>query len=272
MSDEEELDLGAVEFVVGGALGLVAHFFPRVGSDSATYVDVADACFLLSGQFEVWSRWPKLDRVDQVRIARLLRFRPVEVANRNVFADLVETLVPRRIAGFRVLDRDRLVVDLGRAPLDYVDECVAALMAEREFQERRAASVATRGSYGTPLYVPGADRSRTRTVDVRYELTIADEVSPERPISLGAPAESDVVKVPVPELREIAVRLDDAFGHEHRTRSVDEIFTHLQTSDGEDVGEMWSLRAGPTRVLQAPTGAGKNVLAELLACWCANRS
>lgn len=269
MSDEEELDLGAVECVVGGALGLAAHFFPRVGSDSVTYVDVADACFLLSGQFEVWSRWPKLNRVDQVRIARLLRFRPVEVANRNVFADLVETLVPRRIAGFRVLDRDRLVVDLGRAPLDYVDECVATLMAEREFQERRAANVATTGSYGTPLYVPGADRSRTRTVDVRYELTLADEVSPERPISLGPPAESDVVKVPVPELRAIAVQLDDIFGHEHRTRSVDEVFTHLQTSDSEDVGEMWSLRAGPTRVLQAPTGSGKNVLAELLACWCA---
>lgn len=56
MKDEIEINLGSVELVVGGALGLAAHFFPRRGEEGKTRIDLRDACFLLSGQVEVWSR------------------------------------------------------------------------------------------------------------------------------------------------------------------------------------------------------------------------
>lgn len=47
MSDDEEQDFGSLEFVVGGALGLAAHFFARPGGDGKPEVHLDDACFLL---------------------------------------------------------------------------------------------------------------------------------------------------------------------------------------------------------------------------------
>ncbi|MQA08646.1 MAG: hypothetical protein GEU98_08855 [Pseudonocardiaceae bacterium] len=207
--------------------------------------------------------------MDRVRIARLLRFRPVEVANRNVFAALVEALVPDHIVGFRMLDdAARLLLDLGRPPLDYVDECVTALLSERQLSKVRATSFATRGMFGTPLRVATADREQTRSVDVHYQLAL-EEAPPEPAIPLSPPAEAEAIDIPVEELHALATRLDDEFEQEHRTQAVAELFAHLETQGGEPINDVWQLRAGPTQVFQAPTGSGKNVLAELVACWCA---
>lgn len=192
-------------------------------------------------------------------------------ANCNVFATLVDALVPRRISGFRAGAEGELVVDLGRPPLEYADECVTALLAEREMRERHPTSVAGTGAYGTALYVPAAGQPGTRTLDVRFQLAVASKVPQEEPIDIGAPAEADLIDVPVAELREIAVRLDAVFGQAYRAESVDRVFGHLRSGDGKETGQCWSLRAGPTRIFQAPTGVGKNVIAELLACWCASR-
>jgi hypothetical protein len=111
-----------------------------------------------------------------------------------------------------------------------------------------------------------------RTLDVRFQLAVAGKVPAEEPTDIGAPAGADLIEVPVAEVRDIAARLDTASGETYRTESVDRVFGHLQSSDGHNAGGCWSLRAGPTRILQAPTGVGKNVVAELLACWCAGRS
>jgi len=262
---------GTVEFVVGGALALAAHFFPRRNQDGKTRIQLEDACFLLSGQVEVWSAWPLLSREDQVRIARLLRFRPVEVANRNVFADWVQALVPHKIPGFRIGGEGEVLVDMGRPPVELADECITALLAERQMRERRPASVAGTGEYGTAMYVPAADRSGTRTLDVRFQLTIEDKMAPEEPIDIGAPAQADLIEVPVAELRQIAARLDATFGQGYRVESIDRVFAHLHSRDGAQTTQSWQLRAGPTSIFQAPTGSGKNVIAELLACWCAGR-
>ena len=162
-------------------------------------------------------------------------------------------------------------MDLGRPPLEYADECVMALLAERELHERRPVAVAGTGEYAAALYVPAAGRPGMRTLDVRFQLAVAGKVPAESPIGIGAPAEMDLIEVPVAELRDIAGRLDAAFGETYRAESVERVFDHLQSSEGEEVGECWSLRAGPTGILQAPTGVGKNVVAELLACWCAGR-
>lgn len=260
---------GGIEFVVGGALGLAAHFFPRRGADGKLHIQLDDACFLLSGQVETWSLWPRLSRADQVRIARILRFRPVEVANRNVFVGLVGRLVPGAIAGFRLFGPDQLLVDLGRPPLEFVDECVAVLLRERELKKLRTSPIALTGDYQGPRFLPNSERGTTRVVDVRYRLLIDDQGGHEKPIDIGAPADAETVDVPVLELRHLAARLDAHYDQSHRQRAVNAVFEHLQAAEGGNVTDQWTFRPGPTRIFQAPTGVGKNVLAELLACWCA---
>ena len=270
MNSAEDADPGPLKFVVGGALALAAHFFPHTDQEGKVRVRLDDACFLLSGHVEIWAAWPGLQREDQVRIARLLRFRPVEIANRNVFARWVGALVPRHIAGFRDVGPGELLADMGRPPLEYADECVMALLAEREVAEHKPAASAGAGDYATALYVPAGSREGTRTLDVRYRLEINSPAPAGDPADVGEPAAADLIEVPVAELREIAVRLDAASGETYRAESADRIFAHMQSADGE-VTSRWSLTAGPTRIFQAPTGAGKNVIAELLACWCAAR-
>ena len=271
MNSAEDADPGSLKFVVGGALALAAHFFPHTDQEGKVRVRLDDACFLLSGHVEIWAAWPSLRREDQVRIARLLRFRPVEIANRNVFAGWVGALVPRHIAGFRDAGPGELLADLGRPPLEYADECVMALLAEREVAEHRPAAAAGAGDYATALYVPAGSREGTRTLDVRYRLEINGQAPAGDPADVGEPAAADLIEVPVAELRQIAVRLDAASGETYRAESADRIFAHMQSADGGEVTSCWSLTAGPTRIFQAPTGAGKNVIAELLACWCAAR-
>ncbi|WP_228542614.1 hypothetical protein [Nocardia sp. XZ_19_369] len=181
----------------------------------------------------------------------------------------MQEFVPHKIAGFRPNDDGHLLVDLGRPALEYVDECLVALQGEREMRPRAAATIAGSGVFGTPLYLPGERGSGSRTVDVQYQLNLLEEdVAGEPPAALGPAADADAVDIPVAELRDLAVRLDTAFGQVHRLESVDRIFQHLQTFPGEEVVDIWTLRAGPTRILHAPTGVGKNVLAELVACWC----
>ena len=271
MNSAEDADPGSLKFVVGGALALAAHFFPHTDQEGKVRVRLDDACFLLSGHVEIWAAWPSLRREDQVRIARLLRFRPVEIANRNVFAGWVGALVPRHIAGFRDAGPGELLADLGRPPLEYADECVMALLAEREVAEHRPAAAAGAGDYATALYVPAGGRAGTRTLDVRYRLEINGQAPAGDPADVGEPAAADLIEVPVAELRQIAVRLDAASGETYRAESADRVFAHMQSADGGEVTSRWSLTAGPTRIFQAPTGAGKNVIAELLACWCAAR-
>lgn len=258
-----------LDFVVGGALGLAAHYFPRRSDDGKTSIRLDDGLYFLSGHVEVWSRWRSLDQAERSRIARLLRFREVEVANRNVFARLVSELVPGSIPGFRAGEDGQLLVDLGRPPLEYVDECLELLQREREVRPRAAATVARSGLFGTPLYLSGPRDGGGRTVDVHYQLELTEqEAVRETPTVITPAADAESVRIPVAELRDLAVRLDTAFGQTHRLESVQRIFDNLVTRPGEEVERVWTLRAGPTQILHAPTGVGKNVLAELVACWC----
>src|SRR5262249_24551188 len=136
-------------------------------------------------------------------------FRPVEIANRNVFARWVEALVPRHIAGFRDAGPGELLADLGRPALEYADECVIALLAEREVAGHRPAAMAATGDYATALYVPAAGgRPGTRTLDVRYQREIPGQAPAQDPADAVEPAAADLIEVPVAELHEIAARLD----------------------------------------------------------------
>lgn len=252
--------------VVRGALALAAHFFPRTTPESRTCVRTTDALFFLSGQTNAWSRWPELPKADKVLIAQLLRWRPVEIANRTTFASLVRELVPDPIADFRVLDDTTVLVEVSGPPRLVVEECVQQLWLQRETRPRRPRPIANNGTYVTLI------RGRTtEAVEAIYDLSISPPAEPEPPTDLGHPADADIVDVPVDELHEIASRLDAAFEQTHRTESVARIFGNLRSEPDSQADGRWVLRAGPTRLLNAPTGVGKNILAELTACWCAQR-
>jgi hypothetical protein len=264
--DRRESDYKVATHVVRGALALAALYFP-VHQGDRRCVRVSDALFFVSGQFDKWSRWPLLSEDERSLIARLLRWRPVAMANRNGFRDLVEQLVPRHLPEFRILDADLLLVDLTTPPRDVVEECVQLLWLEQEMRPRRAQKVANDGDFVS--WISGAGDGGA--VEARYALALTPADDPEEPVDLGAPADAPEITIPIEDLRELADVLDSKFGQVHRRDSVDRIFARLQGDPANLVQGRWVLRAGATRLLNAPTGVGKNVLAELVACWCAQR-
>ena len=265
---DAEPDYSVAVPVVRGALALAALFFPRTTDDGRAYVRNKDALFFLSGQVDKWSRWPTLPGEDKALIARLLRWRPVEMANRTAFTNLVKELIPGHIADFRVLDDKTVLVEISGSARLAVAECAQQLWLQRETRPRRHQTIANDGEYVTWIRGRAPDSG---IVEASYLLSMSPKIEPEPPIELGQPAEADEVDIPVDDLFGLAADLDTAFGHTHRTKSMTRIFTKIQADPDNQVNGRWVLRAGPTRLFNAPTGVGKNVLAELVACWCAQR-
>ncbi|GAA3083830.1 hypothetical protein JOF29_004435 [Kribbella aluminosa] len=260
-----EADYKVAIHVVRGALALAVLYFP-IEQQGRRCIRVADALFFLSGQVDKWARWLRLSEEERTLIARLLRWRPVAMANRNGFRDLVEQLVPEQIAEFSFLDSDVLLVDMA-SPQVVVEECVRFLWLEQEMQTRRPQKVAGPGEFVTWTSGPRG----TGAVETRYALSLTPAAEPEEPTDLGQPVDASELSIPFDDLRRMADLLDAAFGQTHRRESIDRIFTRLQ-GDPENLEQgQWVLRAGATQLLNAPTGVGKNVLAELVACWCAER-
>jgi hypothetical protein len=251
--------------VVRGALALAAMFFPRATDDGRSYVRIADALFFLSGQVDKWSGWPALPAEDKALVARLLRWRPVEMANRTAFTNLVEELIPDHIADFRVRDEVTVLVEISGSARLVVEECAQQLWLEREMGPRRAQTIANDGKYVTWIRGRSPDSG---IVEASYTLVMPPKVEPEAPIALDPPAAADEVAIPVDDLFRLAADLDAALGQQHRTASMTRIFTTIQADPENRVDGRWVLRAGATRLFNAPTGVGKNVLAELVACWC----
>lgn len=254
--------------VVRGALALAAEFFPRRTAEGKTYVRAADALFFLSGQMDKWSRWRQLPSDDKALIARLLRWRPVEMANRNGFADMLASLTPDHIHDFRILADGTFLVEVTRPAREVAEECAQQLWLERQARPRRPTTIANKGEFVTLIRGHGPGSGVTQAT---YVLDISPKTEPEDTADLGPAAHADQISVPVADLEAIATSLDSAFGEQHRTASLRRIFTKIQAQPGHRPDRTWTLQAGPTQVFSAPTGIGKNVAAELLACWCAQR-
>lgn len=263
---DREPDYSVAVPVVRGALTLAALFFPRVTDDGRSYVRIADALFFLSGQVDKWSRWPTLAADDKALIARLLRWRPVEMANRTAFTDLLDRLVPAYIPDFRVVGDQTVLVEITGPPRAVVEDCAQQLWLERAVRQRRPQTIANDGEFVTLIRGCAPESG---LVEASYTLSISPKVQPETPITLGPPAEADEIDIPVDDLFLLAADLDAASGQTHRTQSLERIFTKIQSDPANRVDGRWVLRAGATRLFNAPTGVGKNVLAELVACWCA---
>ena len=193
--DDDALDEGLLGLVVGGALALARHQFPCQDTTGRPTVAVADAHFLLSGQMEAWAGWPQLPEREQLQIARLLRDRPVQLANRNAFAEAVEQLLAvGALPGFRFLDDHYVLAELGVAPQAYADENLAALEARRRLGMERVVRWAKSGEYVTELRVAAGGALWTREVAARYRLTLTTELQPADPPDIGRAVEGDVIE------------------------------------------------------------------------------
>ena len=257
-----------VTLLVRGALALAAVFFSRCTEGGKTYVRAADALFFLSGQMDKWSLWPRLPENDKELIAALLRWRPVEVANRTVFGELLDLLLPDCIPDFRAFGDGTVLVETGRHPREVARDCLQQLWLEQQTRTERPVRVAYGAQFAAWMRggTPGA-----RGAQATYALEKVPKTEPEPPIDLGPAAQADMIEVPVADLTTLAARADEMFGERHRSASVQRIFSRIQAAPNERPSHVWTLRAGPTRMLNAPTGVGKNVVAELLACWAAGR-
>jgi hypothetical protein len=261
-------DFGEVIPLVRGALALAAVYFPHGTEDGKTYVRTADALFFLSGQVDKWSLWQWLPEADKALIAALLRWRPVEVANRTVFSDLLRILLVEHIPDFRAFGDGTILVETGRDPREVARDCVDQLWLEQQARPGRPVVVANSGQFGS--WVNGGTLD-ARSGRATYSLEVVPKAVPEPLVDLGAAAQTGTIDVPVGGLAALASQVDEAFGETHRSSSVQTVFSRVRAAPGNPLGRMWTLRPGPTQMLNAPTGIGKNVIAELLACWAADR-
>lgn len=270
---DDALDDRLLGLVVGGALALARHHFPRQDQTGRPTVAIADAHFLLSGQMEAWAAWPQLPEQERLRVARLLRDRPVQLANRNAFAAAVQQLLAvGALPGFRpTADDHQLLAELGVAAQAYADENLAALQARRQLAPERPIRWANSGEYVTELRVAAGGAPWTREVAARYRLELAADPQPTEPPDIDAPAECDVVAVTQDELRATAAELDAAKGSRHYQRSVGDLLDRLHSARGGPLGPVLRIDAGLLRLLVAPTAAGKSVLVEVLACCLARQ-
>ena len=140
-------DFSEVIPLVRGALALAAVFFPRSTEDGKAYVRAADALFFLSGQMDKWSVWPQLPEADKKLIAALLRWRPVEIANRTVFGELLGLLLADRIPDFRALGDGTVLVETGRHPREVARDCAEQLWLEQHARPERPVPVANSGQF-----------------------------------------------------------------------------------------------------------------------------
>jgi hypothetical protein len=265
--------------VLQAALGIAALHFPVRQEDGMTVVAIRHVEFLLDGHVDAWLSWPRLPLDRARQIARLLRHRPAELASDEAVTALLRVLLlADQLPGCRMLDEgdgSLVAVTPGMPMSDFVDATLDELDALR-LARQRCVPIAKPGEYETVLRVTTADPGAYHTVEARYRLRSPDGkpwAEQPAPRVLDALA-AEQLTVPAAELLELAARLDELVdgqtGGGYRAYHVGRLLRRLR-GPGGSVGAALGLMAGPTQILQAPTGSGKSVLMEAFACWTATR-
>lgn len=265
-----------VSQVVQAALGIAALLWSCPSHQLAGYlVARRDVMALLDGHIEAWSGWTRLDEGARLQVARLLRHRPSQLANEELLDKALNRLLADDgLPGCGPLQGtagETIVVAPGMALSDFVDATLDELDRLRLLGSRCLASAGA-GEYGDVLRVAVPGSAHGNVIDATYQVRwAAEETPPPRLLDADPVAE---LAVSAQDLYRLAARLDAALDGQHaggyREASVRRLFHGLRCDQGP-VGELWRLAAGPTQVLNAPTGVGKSVLMEVLACWAASQ-
>ncbi|MEV6370135.1 hypothetical protein AB0L86_24930 [Micromonospora musae] len=259
------------------AVGLAAVHFPLGAEAGTVLVSSRDVAFLLDGHVDVWPEWRSLADEDTQRIVRLLRLRRAEYADGEwVRRALLQGLDQDALPGCRlVADADdglTIACAPGMPPRDFADEALEAL-ERRSSVGRGRTQVAGPGRYHTTVRAATSD-GRTKVVDQRYLLPVypTTKVEEDAPL-LHTSAPAGEIVIALRELVELAEKIDSARGGAgYRAKWVTTLGRRLCTVDGMvSLDGILGLPAGETRLLNAPTGLGKSVIMEVIACWMAAR-
>src|SRR5204862_5327407 len=136
---------------------------------------------------------------------------------------------------------------------------------------RGSTRTAEPGRYHTTLRLTSA-AGAARVVDQHYVIPPYPSAAGEAPpTDLGTSPPVDELLIPTAELVELAEKIDALRGSSgYRARHVRKMLARLRTADGVvSIAGLLGLPAGQVRLLNAPTGIGKSVLVEVIACWMA---
>ncbi|MGW6393066.1 hypothetical protein ACWFR1_21735 [Streptomyces sp. NPDC055103] len=253
------------------ALALAEHYFPTKDDESSAFVvDLGQAAGLLSGRFPAaWRGWPSLPYADKQRVGRMLRHRAPELASYSRMREQVAELLAHDDdnlikACYRTGQMDAsgrlltLVPVHGQAPLEVADRA----LDQAERAQRGAAKVRVAGNgrwqaslggraiqvdftaEGKPRYDPPQFTTQAACLDLMVDLDA---------LLLTASLMDSILPGPAYRHRQLHVLLTVAMGYREGG--------HCTVN----------LRAGALLHLSAPTGAGKNVLAEVLSVHLAVR-
>lgn len=273
MSRPQKLNTKAV-LLLRAAVGLAAIHFPLRSEGGVITVSSRDVAFLLDGHVEIWSDWRGLSPEDTDLIVRLLRSRQAEYADGEwIRRSLRSALDDAALPGCRLELDSPAELQVSCAPgmplPDFVEEALAAV-EHRSRIGRGAVPDAGPGSYYTTVRRTPGNGSGKSFVDQRFQIRDYGSVGNQAPgARLVTSTAQDEIQVPVAELIELAEKLDAVHGGAgYRARNVERLCRRLRTTAGAvGLNGILDLTAGETHLLNAPTGVGKSVLMEILACW-----
>ena len=267
-------DDSKILYAVRAALGLATAYFPVDSPAPGCDLVRADHVgFVLDGHLEAWDRWRVLPSAERLRFGRLMRMRHNRLADAKVARKVLDELLEAgELPGCRRADdyetSGLLLVELGMAPLRFTDDCLAVL-DDLERKRSRCLPVAEPGGHRSILRVP-REGGHDEIVDARYEIRQHHLPDASHPAVVTTAADRERIEVPLDELEDIAVTLDERFGTEHRTKSVRRFIDKIRGRPGtfDETGTKLVLEAGELNELIAYTGFGKSVvLIESFACW-----
>jgi hypothetical protein len=226
------------------------------------------AQFLLTGKYDTWSGYTDLPLQDQLRLSRLLRHRPNELANESAFQRHVqEQFYLGGVPGLRLLEGgEQVVAHHGQEPRGCADRLLDEMDRIRA-SHLVCSPVAGAGEYTHTLRVPMAGR-QSAPVLASYTFE-AEHAAPKHPQSQRLQTAPDLPEVPlkVRDFLDLNRHLDDGTGREFRAATLEPFFGKMRTGAGLSVGDTLTLSAGPTQVMSAPTGSGKSVMMRSCATW-----
>ena len=256
------------------ALGSAALYQPSGGAARgfndgvAMLATMADVRFLLDGHLQAWTGWAGLDDGAARRLGRLLRHRRADLASGSAVTAVVRRLLlSDAIPGCRPIDGDHETVHLAPGmPLEtFVDSALDELDAVRALNTRPR----TTASPGLHTAVVGlrGDRTRpSRSTELSLMIPDHDPAAQPEPPNVATAEPAPQLQPTHHELVDIAARLDASLpGKPYRAHRLRIMLSRLRTAAGP--ADRFEMLAGPTQVLNAPTGTGKNILVEALACW-----
>lgn len=263
---------------VGAALALAAHYFPTREGAGHLAGTFRHSSFLMTGHLDKWSRWRSMPIDEKQRIAAVVSFAPDELANVGAFTARARALLsldpdsqhtfPFQSVGEAPGAATGAIPQVGGDLLAYVDRTIDRI--RKDHRRTTARKPATPGIWKThTAYSPtvGTIEGHANIPDFGQ----GDDV-PSAPL----PDVSTVPYLPhidisTQGLRDVARDIDQRYATEDRYLHtvLQGLFDQLNTSDTLTPAEMIRLLAGPTEVLNAPTGTGKSVFVRVAASWFA---